>query len=59
MCWHVDIWYNTAEYFFIGKATEWGDAVASSIDDNAADGNLDKWNVLLISVGYTRAYRMG
>ena len=28
--------------------------MASSIDDNAADGNLDQRNVRLISVGYTR-----
>ena len=35
------------------KAEEWGVAVATSIDDNAADGNLDKWNRLLIAVDYT------
>ena len=28
--------------------------MAAPIDDNAADGNLDKGNVRLISVGYTR-----
>ena len=48
--------YITQNDFLIYKAEEWGDAVASSIDDNAADGNLDKWNVLLTSVGSTRDY---
>ena len=27
------------------------------IDNNAAGGNLDKWNRLLIDVGYTRTYK--
>ena len=31
---------------------EWGDAVAWSIGDNAIDRNLDRWNVLLITVAH-------
>ena len=42
VCCLIDFQLNNAECFFIDKATERGDAVASSIDDNAVDGNLDK-----------------
>lgn len=28
--------------------------MASAIDDNAADGNLDKWNMLIITVNHTK-----
>ena len=38
----IDFQLNNAECFFIDKATERGDAVASSIDDNTADGNSGK-----------------
>lgn len=30
--------------------------MVTSIDDNAADGNLDKQNRLLINVGHTRLF---
>ena len=33
--WHIHFQTNDAEYFFIDKATERGDAVASSIEVNA------------------------
>ena len=45
--------YFTQDKFSFCKAEEWDVAVATSIDDNAADGNLDKWNRLLIAVAYT------
>ena len=35
VCWHIHFQTNDAGYFFIDKATERGDAVASSIEVNA------------------------
>ena len=35
MYWHIHFQTDDLEYFFIDKATEWGDAVASSIEVNA------------------------
>ena len=51
---HTNYRYILAQDKFSAcKAEEWGVAVAASIDDNAADGNLGQRNVRLISVGYT------
>ena len=35
------------------KAKEWVVAVATAIDDNDADGNLNQWNRKLINVSHT------
>ena len=51
---HTNYRYILAQDKFSAcKAEEWGVAVATPIDDNASDGNLDQRNVRLISVGYT------
>ena len=51
---HTNYRYILAQDKFSAcKAEEWGVAVATSIDNNAADGNLDQRNVRSISVDYT------
>lgn len=45
----VDIWYNSAEYFISCKEKEGGVAVATSTDDNAADGKIGSAVMLDIS----------
>ena len=46
--------YITQNDFFICKAEEWGDAVASLIDDNAADEKSGKWYGWLFIIRCTR-----
>ena len=39
-------------FAFICKASEWGDASASSIEDNAANGSKDESNVQVICLQF-------
>ena len=46
--------YITQYDFFICKAKEWGVAVATAIDDNAADEKSGKWDGWLIIIRCTK-----